>query len=160
MAGVEKISDLLEVAIRIERAGVDFYRALSNNAASSAAKDTFSFLAAEEEKHIGIFRKMLERVADYAPRLNYPGEYELFLQGIASRSLSLLQKARDKDILSGQNASAAIDVALDLETESILFYTGMLDNFRETEKGNINEVISEEKAHFVKLITSRDKIKF
>ncbi|MFZ5800354.1 MAG: ferritin-like domain-containing protein [Candidatus Omnitrophota bacterium] len=160
MAGVEKISDLLEVAIRIERAGVEFYKTLSDNAQSSGAKDTFSFLAAEEEKHIGTFRSILEKVADYAPRLNYPGEYELFLQGIAGRSIGTLQKAKDENILAGRNISAAVDVALDMETESILFYSGMLENFRESERRYINEVIAEEKAHFVKLLTTRDKIKF
>src|SRR3989338_10996647 len=114
MVKIEKISDLLEVAVRIERSGMDFYKALSNNATDPNARDTFSFLAAEEEKHIGVFRKMLDKVADYSPRLNYPGEYELFLQGIANRSVATLQKAQDKKILESKNISQAIDVALDL----------------------------------------------
>src|SRR3989338_9457020 len=110
MVKIEKISDLLEVAIRIERSGMDFYKTLRNNAKDANARDTFSFLAAEEEKHIGVFRKILENVADYAPRLSYPGEYELFLQGIASRSVSALQKAQDEKTLSCRNISEAIDV--------------------------------------------------
>jgi rubrerythrin len=160
MTNITKISDLIEVAIRIERSGMDFYKTVSENTQDAGVKDAFSYLAAEEEKHIGVFRTILDRVADYSPRLNYPGEYELFLQGVANRSVATLQKARDKEILESKNVSQAIDVGLDLETESILFYTGLLENFQDKDRDYIKEVIREEKSHFVKLITARDKIKF
>jgi len=160
MAKLEKISDCLEVAIRIERIGLDFYKGLSKTAENTQTKDAFSFLAAEEEKHVGVFRKMLDEAADYASRLNYPGEYELYLEGVASRSVFTQKKMQDKNIASAKNIGEAIEVAMDFETQSILFYTEMLNNFKDIDQKYLNEVIREEKSHFVKLVNIKDNIKF
>lgn len=160
MVKIEKISDLLEVAVRIERIGRDFYLALSKSAEDSRARGVFSFLASEEEKHIGVFRKMLEETADYTPRFSYPGEYELFLEGIASRSVFTQQKMQDKKITSAQNIPETIEIAMNFETESILFYNELLSVFENTDRKYLNEVIKEEKSHFVKLVNIKDELKF
>ncbi|MGP8154418.1 MAG: ferritin family protein [Smithella sp.] len=60
MLEFKKFADVLEVAVRIERQGADLYNKLSGRLKSTQAKDVFSFLAAEEEKHAGVFRKMLQ----------------------------------------------------------------------------------------------------
>jgi rubrerythrin len=160
MEKLEKISDCLEVAIRIERNGLDFYKDLSQSVQNSQARDTFSFLAAAEEKHLGVFRKMLEEVADYAPRLNYPGEYELYLEGVASRAVFTPDKMQDKKISSVKDISEAIALAMDFETASILFYNELLNNFEKINKKYVSEIIDEEKGHFAKLVNIKDKIKF
>ena len=160
MAKIEKLSDLLEIAVRIERNGLDFYKALTHSAENPAAKDTFSFLAAEEEKHIGVFRKMLEKVAEYTPRFTYPGEYELYLEGVASRSVFTEGKMQDKKITSCQNISQAVEVAMDFESQSILFYNELLGSFKGTAKKYLDEVIKEEKGHFAKLAEMKDRLKF
>ena len=93
MLKFNNFADVLEVAVRIERQGVDFYNKLSSGMATPQAKDAFAFLAAQEEKHAGVFRQILEKVADYDPRFNYPGEYGLFIEGVASRLLDSMEKA-------------------------------------------------------------------
>jgi rubrerythrin len=160
MAKIEKISDLLEIAVRIERNGLDFYKALAGSAQHPAARDVFSFLAAEEEKHIGVFRKMLEKAADYAPRFSYPGEYELYLEGVASRSVFTREKMQDKGIASCQNIGQSIEVAMEFEAESILFYNELLGSFKDPAKKYLDEVIKEEKGHFAQLAQVRGKLKF
>jgi len=160
MAEFNKVSDILEVAVRIERIGLDFYKTLSGIATNSQAKDAFSFLAAEEEKHIGVFRKLLEKSADYTVRLQYPGEYELYLEGVASRNVFIQQKMQDKKIIAAVDVSEAIEVGMDFETQSILFYSEFLNSFKGDDQKCLNEVIKEEKGHFAKLVNLKDKIKF
>jgi rubrerythrin len=92
MLKFKNFADVLEVAVRIERQGADFYNKLSSKLKMSQAKDAFSFLAAQEEKHAGVFRQMLEKVIDNAPRFNYPGEYGLFIEGVASRLLDKIER--------------------------------------------------------------------
>ena len=158
MAKLKKISDVLEVAIRIERNGVNFFNKLYSLVKSPEARDVFSFLAAEEEKHIGVCRKLLDKVADYNPRFEYPGEYELFLDGIAYRAVGTFNKI--EEAISTEDASGAINLGIDLEMESILFYSELLKQFKDAEKKHIRRVINEEKSHLSKLKSIKDKLKF
>ena len=65
MSEFKRFADVIEVAVRIERQGIQLYQKLRERISSPAVKDVFSFLAAEEEKHLGLFREMLDKVADY-----------------------------------------------------------------------------------------------
>lgn len=56
MSVFKDFSDVLEVAVRVERLGIELYKKLYDTVESPHAKSTFSFLAAEEEKHAGTFR--------------------------------------------------------------------------------------------------------
>jgi rubrerythrin len=49
MSALKSIADVLEVAIRIERQGITFYKKLYDLATSPQARDAFAVLAAEEE---------------------------------------------------------------------------------------------------------------
>ena len=160
MSVFKKLSDVLEVAVRIERQGVELYNKLHNTVESSKAKDLFSFLAAEEEKHIGVFRQILEKVSDYAPRFDYPGEYGLFLDGVVSRLLDKVKKAGKS--LSAENTNEALDVGIDLEKETILFYSelDLEGRFNPPERGILKKVINEERSHWQRLANLKNKIKF
>ena len=48
MEPLEKVSDILEVAVRIERHATSLYQRLARTAPSPRARDVFSYLAAQE----------------------------------------------------------------------------------------------------------------
>jgi len=156
---IGNLADILEVAVRIERNGIDLYKRLHELAADSNARDVFNFLAADEEKHAGSFRKMLEEVADYNPRFVYPGEYEEYLQGVACRAIEGFKKG---DAMAGKSdAAEAVEIAMDLEVGSVAFYTELLDGFDSPEaKQRIQQIINEEKSHLAKLKTLKDNFRF
>jgi rubrerythrin len=149
MAKLQNITDILEVAVRIERNGVEFYKKLYDATKSSEAKEVFSFLAAEEEKHVGIFREMLDEIESYSPRLKYPGEYELYLDGIAARAVAVYQEAMDA--LSAGDFYQAINIGIDLEMESIVFYAELKERLGTEPTKMLDAVIQEEKSHLSKL---------
>lgn len=158
MSEFKKVVDVLEVAVRIERQGSEFYNKLYNTVTTSETKDVFSFLAAEEEKHSGVFRKMLEKVADYHPRFNYPGEYGLFIDGVASYLLEKIEKKIN--LISSQNIDEAIDLGIELEKETILFYSELKaeSQFDASDQKNLEKIIDEERSHWRKLINFKNKI--
>jgi rubrerythrin len=146
---LEKISDILEVAVRIERQATALYRALARTAVSPGAQDVFAFLAAEEEKHLGVFRDLLDRAADYLPRYEYPGEYELFLDGVAHRTLA--GALRSPEALKAATLDEAVAAGIDLELGAIVFYGELAALFDEKQRGPIDEIIRQEKGHLGRL---------
>lgn len=154
----KKVEDVLEVAIRVERQGVNLYKRLYEKAASPKARDVFSFLAAEEERHAGSFRDLLEKVADYEPRYEYPGEYGEFIDSVAS---SLIEKAEKiLQISKTEDEKGAIDAGLVLEKETILFYSELLDNFDLPDKEPLKKIIQDERVHWQRLENLKGKLNF
>jgi rubrerythrin len=160
MLKFNNFADVLEVAVRIERQGSDFYNKLSSRTETPQAKDAFSFLAAEEEKHAGVFRQILEKVADYEPRFNYPGEYGLFIEGVASRLLDRIEKAEGS--LPAGNENEVLDIGIEFETETILFYLEIKSesNLHPKDDSTLQKIIDEERSHWQKLILLKNKLKF
>jgi len=160
MLKVKNFADVLEVAVRIERKGGEFYNKLTSFVRSPEANAVFSYLAAEEEKHAGLFRQLLQKIAEYPPRYNYPGEYGLFIEGVASR---FLDKA-EKGVLSltAANENDALDIGIELEKESILFYLEIKTESKLSPKEDkiLQKIIDEERSHWRKLFSLKNKIKF
>jgi rubrerythrin len=142
-------SEVLEVAIRIEREGVSFYTKLSENAVSAAARDVFSYLAAEEENHIGTFRKLLEEAADYIPKFSYPGEFGVFIDELGSLALDAFNQSTTT--MYEKDFNAAISLGILVELESILFYKEICELFPEEQQKVIEKIITEEKCHLLEL---------
>lgn len=158
MSVFKNIVDVVEVAVRIERQGIQLYNSLSSSVKSPKAKDVFSILAAEEEKHAGVFRAMLEKIADYTPRYTYPGEYGLFIDDMAS---GILEKAKRKAKAGAENVAKALDLGISLEKETILFYSELASDKRlgRTHKELLGKVIAEERTHWKKLVALKNALK-
>ena len=125
MPNFKSIADIIEVAIRIERQGIDFYKKLHDKASSPQARDAFFVLAAEEGMHAGIFRKILADAVDYTPRYDYPGEYGMFLNECAAAVLKKV--AGEMASLSTGSIPEALAMGIEFEKESILFYLEFLE---------------------------------
>ena len=51
-------SELLEIAMGIERNGMAFYQALADKTGKRDVKDIYTYLAGEEKKHLDTFQGM------------------------------------------------------------------------------------------------------
>ncbi len=149
-------SEMLEIAIRIEREGIKFYTALSESVLSNAARDLFSFLAAEEEKHLGILRQILDQSADYTPQLSYPGEFGLFIEEFAAMAIRTFQTTDIRDHI--KDYAEAIALGLQVEMETMLFYNELRDKFPKEREDTVNNIIEEERSHILELKTLREKL--
>lgn len=145
MIRFDTVSDIFEVAVRLERHSVELYAKLLRSVGTSGARDVFSALAAEEEKHLGQFRVLLEEAAGYEPRYVYPGEYELFIDGTAQRALESFCDV--KRASSVRTPLEALALALDMEKAKIAFYSEVAVQFSEKDRSTIERLISEERSH-------------
>jgi rubrerythrin len=144
-------SEVVELGIEIERNGKDFYEALAAQSKNPKVRESFSFLAKEEEKHIVAFQGILKKTEQYEPAQSYPGEYLAYMNALASEHI-FTQKDKGKSTASRiKTDKEAVDVAIGFEKDSIIFYEGMKNMVPAHEQKVIDELIIQEQAHLSKL---------
>lgn len=151
-------SEIVEIGIQIEKNGRDFYNTLGKQSKNSAASGIFKFLAAEEEKHILAFQKVLASVEKYEPAESYPGEYFAYMSALAGQYV-FTQKDKGEEIAKKiKSDKEAVDMGIGFEKDSIIFYEGMKKVVPEYDQETIDELIIQEQSHLAKLMNLRDKI--
>ncbi|MFH0840137.1 MAG: ferritin family protein [Candidatus Omnitrophota bacterium] len=158
MANVFSGSEIVGFGIEIERNGRDFYNTLAAKAQDAKAKDVFKFLEREEEKHIAVFRKILESVKEYEPPETYVGEYFAYMTMLAGEYV-FTQADKGKEVAKKiTNDKEAIDLGIKFEKESIIFYEGMKKAVPEIQAGIVEKLVEQENAHLFKLLKLKSGI--
>ena len=151
MAHKYAATEIVELGVQIERNGLQFYTILAENAANSDVAEIFRFLGEEEEKHIGIFQKILGTVQSYEPQASYPEEYFSYLHEIASEHV-FTQVDKGAEVARTITGDVqAIDVALKFEDDSIRFFDAMKKIVPSDQNSLIDQLIEQEKKHVEKL---------
>jgi rubrerythrin len=146
-------SELVEVALGIERNGIAYYGALSESTIDATLKSTFRDLAGMERKHIEIFQKMLTSVGKYQPPYLGEGEqqYELYLKALVDSAVFADDKVALEMARAVSSPGEAIQIAIGAEKDSILFYNEMRELVPERQRSIVDEIICEEKSHLRQL---------
>jgi len=144
-------SELLEIALGIERNGAAFYKALADKTQNKDAKAIYDYLASEERKHLNTFQGILNTVGQYQPPEDYAEEYMLYLKSLVDNSVfSNVTEAKQKaERISSE--IEALDTGVQAEKDSILFYTEMQNFVRQPDQKIVLNIIDEEKAHMRQL---------
>jgi rubrerythrin len=144
-------SEVVEIGIQIEKNGRDFYNVLTKKSKSPKAKDVFEILAKEEEKHIALFKGILDKVESYQPAESYPGEYFAYMNALAGEYI-FTQENKGKEIARGiKTDKEAVSLGIGFEKDSIIFYEGMKKVVPDYEQRIVDELILQEQAHLRKL---------
>lgn len=144
-------SELLEIAIGIERNGMAFYQALADKTGSKDVKDIYNHLAGEEKKHLDTFQSMSNSLGQAKPQETYTEEYMLYLKSLVdSVVFSNVTEARQK-ANKVFNEIEALDTGIQAEKDSILFYTELQNLVRERDRKVVLKVLDEEKSHLRQL---------
>ena len=144
-------SEIVEFGIQIEKNGKDFYNTLVNQSKNQKAKEIFKYLAAEEEKHIGTFQKILDSVHKYEPAEAYPGEYFAYMNALASDHVFTGKDKGEEIAKNTKSDKEAIDKGIGFEKDSILFYEGMKKVVPEHDHKVIDGLILQEQDHLRQL---------
>jgi rubrerythrin len=144
-------SELLEIAMGIERNGIAFYQAVADKTKDRDAKGIYNYLAGEEKKHLDTFRGMSDSLAQVKPPETYTEEYMLYLKALVDSAVfSNVTEAQQKaGKVSGQ--IEAIDTGIQAEKDSILFYTELQNLVRERDRKVVLSILDEEKKHLRQL---------
>ena len=139
--------ELVEIAIGMERNGIAFYDVLTRSTENDEVRALYDYLAGEERKHLVTFQGMLPAVEGYQVPEVYAEDYARYLKALVNSRIfsdEAMARAGAEDIGSD---TQAIDVALALEKESILFYSEMRGLVHKQEQEVVDKVIDEERAH-------------
>ena len=144
-------SELLEIALGIERNGTAFYQALADKTRNKDAKAIYDYLVNEEKKHLNTFQGILNTVGQYQPPEDYAEEYMLYLKSLVDNSVfSNITEAKQKAEKVSSEIEA-LDTGVQAEKDSILFYTEMQNFVRQPDQKIVLNIIDEEKAHMRQL---------
>ena len=116
--GVFVASDIVEVAIRIEENGINFYKFAEQIAKQEEAKKLFVHLAEAEVAHKKTFEGIFAKMEKYNPPESYVGEYSTYLRSYVDNNIIFTKEAMDKELSSIKDTIAAFDFAMQRELDS------------------------------------------
>ncbi|MCL0081874.1 ferritin family protein [Dehalococcoidia bacterium] len=151
-------SELINIAIDIERRGMAFYDVMSQSTENAEARDLFRHLGEMERQHVQIFRDMLGEAGKYQPSESDTEEYAAYLKALVDSAVFT-----DDLITSGMAANAdsdieALQLAIGAEKDAILFYYLMRDIMPPRTQPTVNKIIAEEKLHLRQLSEAKKRL--
>lgn len=161
MANLFCASEVIEMGIERNKKGKEFYERISKRTKSKEIRETFKYLATQEEQHINELNKILSTIEKCVPFEQYPEEYSLYVQALLSRHT--FSNVKKSDLLKNiKNNADAIDTAIEYEKDSLLFLHEMKSFVRRHELKIINRLIKDEQNEINRLhnlkkcLTSKD----
>lgn len=143
--------EILEIALKIELNGETFYREASEKATDNNLKDLFIYLQNQEKKHYDDFYNLSHLIKEDnirgLSRLSDAEEISLYLHALANSKVFTDPEAGAALGRSIKDDSEAIDIAIGLERDSIIYYNEMLNVVKEEDKGLVENIIAQEKEH-------------
>jgi rubrerythrin len=144
-------SELLEIAIGIEKNGAAFYQALADKTGNRDVKDVYNYLTGEEKKHLDTFQGMSDSLGQAKPPETYTEDYMLYLKSLVDNAvfsnITEAQQKADKVF----NEIEAVGIGIHAEKDSILFYTELQNLVREPDRKVVLNILDEEKKHLCQL---------
>ncbi len=151
-------SELINIAIGIERRGMTFYDIMAKSTENATVRDMFQYLANMEGEHIRIFKGMLAEADRFQISETYAGEYVAYFQALVDSAVftddfitSEMATKTDSDI-------KGIELAIGAEKDSVLFYYEMKDIMPHRAQLTVNKIIVEEKSHLRQLSELKKKL--
>lgn len=149
-------SEVVTMAVQIEKNGLEFYNAMAAKAQSEKSKKLFAFLASEEVRHKITFQNMLNNLKQLELTASEEEEYNNYL-GALTRSRVFRSQTTADEIVKNLDDMAAIDMAIEAEKDSILFYYEIMEQAIDEDRAEIELVIKEEKSHYAMLVRMKNE---
>lgn len=137
---------IAEMAMRVEEAGIGFYKRASELAVDEKVKKIFLFLSDAEIGHKNTFRKIMEA----EQKNSSEDEYAI---DVASNIRHLIEKFEKAafDLKSAEASTLTVgkclDVGIHVESRLIAAYRELYEKFIDKFHGMLEKIVSEEKTH-------------
>ena len=149
-------SEVVTMAVQIEKNGLEFYSKMAKKAQTEKSEELFKFLAAEEVRHAATFKTMLNSLKQLELTAVEEEEYNNYLGALTS-SRVFNQDVNTDEMVKNLDDMAAIDMAIEAEKDSILFYYELMEQAMNEDKAAIERVIKEEKSHYAMLMRMKNE---
>lgn len=151
-------SELSKIAIGIEKNGAAFYDSMAESTGNDKARDMYRELADKERIHIKIFQDMAGQLEGYEPPETYTEEYDLYLKALVDSSVFSNDQEAREIALKVTGDIEALQIGMNAEKDSILFYSEMRELVLQSDREVINYIIDEERAHLKRLSDLKKKL--
>ena len=151
MSIVFSVNELINIAIGIERRGITFYDIMARSTDDEMARDVFQGLADMEREHIQIFQDMLGEADKYQSSETASEEYAGYLQALIDSAIFTDDAITSEMATQADSDIQALELGINAEKDSILFYYQMRDIMPQPVLPMINRIIAEEKSHLRQL---------
>ena len=151
-------SELINIAIGIERRGIAFYDIMTRSTQNAVARDAFQYLANMERQHIQIFQDMLGEADKYQIPDTHAGEYTAYLQALVDSAVFTDDLVTSEMATRLSSDIEAVELAISAEKDSILFYYEMKGIMPQRAQPTVSKIITEEKSHLRQLSELKKKL--
>ena len=145
-------TDVVEMALELEKSGESFYRAVAIKAKISKVQALFEELADAELQHYAAFQKLSETVWDEP--LMLPDEWGQYLAYLQATIQSVFFQGEDKALALAEQVDdekEALRMAMGFEKETLLFFHDLRDMVSDGDKAILLRIVNEEKSHLRRL---------
>ena len=130
--------DIFSIAIQMEKEGAAFYHELASRTTTKGLQSIFTMLAEDEEKHQQVFTTLKESTVP------------VMVPSKAEKSAKAIFKAfKKEDFKNETNQIKLYEKALEIEENSIEFYTSQINALKSEEmRKTVEAIIREENSHY------------
>jgi rubrerythrin len=153
-------AEILEMALRIEENGFKFYTDACKTAKTTRLKELFRHLADEETNHVKSFSGLVKLSGDTStsPIDINESDAPLYLRALADTEVFTSPNQGAKFGKNIENEKDALNFAIQMEKDSLLFYYELAGIIREKDRAILNSIIEQEKEHVLKLSTLKAEL--
>jgi rubrerythrin len=151
-------SELINIAIGIERRGITFYDVMAKSTDNEMARAAFESLVEMEREHLKTFQDMLTETEEHQPRENSTREYSDYVQAIIDEAVFTDDMITSEIAMQADSDIKAIELGISAEKDSLLFYYEMKENMPQRIVPLVNRIIAEEKSHLQQLSETKKKL--
>jgi rubrerythrin len=151
MSIVFSSSEVINIAIGIERRGMTFYDIMAKSADNETVRAIFEGLVNMEREHIEIFENMLDEADEAQPPETSTQEYSGYIQALIDDAVFTDDMITSEMATQADSDMKALELGISAEKDSILFYYEMRDIMPQRALPMINRIIAEEKSHLQQL---------
>ena len=148
-------SEILEMAVQIERNGQKFYKKAAKILKEPDVKQFLLDLAEMEAKHEKIFKDMKAQLTESEKQVNVfdpDNEAVLYLQAMADGHVFQPNEDISAKLTGNESLMQIFKMAIQAEKDSIVFYIGLKDYVPDAaSQKKVQKIIEEEKNHIVVL---------
>lgn len=148
--------EAIEIAESIERNGAKFYRQAAGLCKDHHVSTLFVELAQWENQHLKVFEQMKKRYADRDRPPDYLGDGRgdgFKARAMAGLAVFGIQPDPTKDLSGGESRTDVLNLAMEKEKDSIVFYSGLKDFLADPKDVKaLEDVIAEEMKH-IRILT-------
>ncbi len=149
-------SEVFQLAVRIEENGEKFYRTMADKFNDVEIKELFTYLADEEVGHKKFYNELYEDFKTYDPPSEYAAEYYEFIKSYADEVM-FNKEDFEENMSKVTDIISALDFAIDSELNAILYFSEMKRMVLKEKRDIIDNIIEEERKHFIKLSNMKKK---